>query len=85
MDGHQIYRNIYVGLTEVCARQHVFHKQEEEEYAIEVDNLTLCLIFTEDYKTNKFWGLPLMLHVSLMCMHILILFVQLVIVISKDR
>ena len=54
MYGHQVCENVDGGLTEVCARQTVIHKKEEEEHVIEVDNMTFCLTFTEDYKMKKF-------------------------------
>ena len=54
MYGHQVCKNVDGGITEVCARQQVYHKHEKYEYDIEVANLTFCLTFTEDYKLKKF-------------------------------
>ena len=44
------------GLTEVCARQHIYHKRKWDKHAVHVDNVFLCLTFTEDYKMKKYLG-----------------------------
>ena len=57
--GHQVCENADGdGLTEVCARQQLYHKPEDDEYDTEVDNLTFCLTFTEHYKMKKFLAIP---------------------------
>ena len=48
--GRQVCKNVDGGLTEVCARVHAIHKYEKDEYDIDVENLSFCLTFTEDYK-----------------------------------
>ena len=53
--GHQVCENADGdGLTEVCAKVQAIHKKEQDEDGIEVENLTFCLTFTEDYKMKKF-------------------------------
>ena len=42
------------GFKEVCAIQHIYQEVEREEHAIDVDNLSFCITFTEDYKVTKF-------------------------------
>ena len=55
--GHQVCENADDdGLTEVCARQHVYHKRYHDEHEVHVDNLSFCLTFNEDYKMTKFMG-----------------------------
>ena len=53
--GHQVCENADGdGLTEVCARQMAYTKPKSQEHAINVDNMSWCLTFTEDYKVTKF-------------------------------
>jgi len=56
--GHQVCEDADGdGLTEVCARMQVTHKYGSAEDEIEVDNLSFCLTFDEDYKMIKFLGI----------------------------
>ena len=56
--GHQVCEDADGdGLTEVCARMQVTHKYRSAEDEIEVDNLSFCLTFDEDYKMIKFLGI----------------------------
>lgn len=56
--GHQVCEDADDdGLTEVCARMQVTHKYRSAEDEIEVDNLSFCLTFDEDYKMIKFLGI----------------------------
>ena len=48
MYGHLVSENVDGGLTEVFFRFKVYHKQEEEEYAVGVNNLNVCYTFTEN-------------------------------------
>ena len=48
MYGNQVCKNVDDGLTEVCAIQQLYHKPEDEEYAVDVDTLTFCLTLIED-------------------------------------
>ena len=55
--GHQVCKNADGdGLKEVCTIQHIYHKVEREEHAIDVDSLSFCILFTEDYKMKKVSG-----------------------------
>ena len=55
--GHLVCENAYGdGLTEVCARHQVMHKLGAVEHSIDVDNLSFCLTFGEDYKMTKVLG-----------------------------
>ena len=55
--GHQVCKNADGdGPKEVCTIQHIYHKVEREEHAIDVDSLSFCILFTEDYKMKKVLG-----------------------------